>query len=394
MKQILYCLALMACVPGAFACKKDAGVAGKYRLDHEATRKALESERAGEAGGDTESALKFMKDSSVEIDLDLKQDGTFSMKKKVSLLGRTLEDDARGRWTVRSGTIELKERRDANDEGEEAKTHACNRTDGGLRCRLDGAPFPMAFSRASGDLTNQANQTPRPPAVDAGTKVAAFKFPVDEALSAMLDRKLCGRWVGADNSLIKALTFQGNEVTVDNGLNTKVRRFLIHENVAWILLDKAILKLQVAQDRLAALTDGDETFSGHTFVRESNAECDVSSQQESAFDKSEISHLSCYLAGIDLQTAARIDEAMQQYDACCDLGDAVSCNKKGFILELRGQKGSSEFFSKACEMGYGAGCLNAGDAQAQAGNKDEAMKLFARGCELQSDDACLRQRGL
>ncbi len=225
-----------------------------------------------------------------------------------------------------------------------------------------------------------------------------LKFPLAKTLEDTRKAALCGRYeTTAKASLYQTFTFSGGEtVTSEASGMENAQPYFVHQGRLFVLADKAVHELTVFGGKLAGV---DEWTAKATFARPKKPAKACAPFAGSKAAEAKVEHLLCYLQGVDLQAASKMGDAVVQYESCCKGGDAISCNKQGFMLDLgaggkRDPATAYALFTKSCDMGYGGGCSNAGDARQRAGKKDEAMKLFKKGCELGFKDACLRELDL
>jgi hypothetical protein len=79
------------------------GVEGNWKLDKDATKKAMDGEIAKMPADQQEMAKKFADMSDVDIALELKKDGTASMK--ITAMGKT--DEESGTWKKEGDNVTL-----------------------------------------------------------------------------------------------------------------------------------------------------------------------------------------------------------------------------------------------------------------------------------------------
>lgn len=88
-----------------------------------------------------------------------------------------------------------------------------------------------------------------------------------------------------------------------------------------------------------------------------------------------------------------LDRAGQLFAKACEAGDALACGNLGW-MHLRGigfaqdRDGGAALLGSACETGDGRSCYRLGLHEAERGQVRVADRLWRRGCELGSADAC------
>jgi TPR repeat protein len=88
-----------------------------------------------------------------------------------------------------------------------------------------------------------------------------------------------------------------------------------------------------------------------------------------------------------------LDHAGQLFAKACEAGDAIACGNLGW-MHLRGigfpqdRDGGAALLHRACESGDGRSCYRLGLHEAELGRARIADRLWRRGCELGSPDAC------
>ena len=110
------------------------GVEGNYKLDKDATKKAMEAEIAKLPADQQEMAKKFGSDMADQMDvaLEIKKDGTASMK--ITAMGKT--DEESGTWKKEGDAITL-----TNGKGKP------------MNCTKSGSKLTCTEKHASGDET-------------------------------------------------------------------------------------------------------------------------------------------------------------------------------------------------------------------------------------------------
>lgn len=92
----------------------------------------------------------------------------------------------------------------------------------------------------------------------------------------------------------------------------------------------------------------------------------------------------------------KIDDALVLYERGCALGDGRSCVELAGLLRRVPQDGESqaavharslELYQRACDLDQAIGCDNAG-RMLREDDPDEALRWYARGCELAYPASC------
>jgi TPR repeat protein len=88
-----------------------------------------------------------------------------------------------------------------------------------------------------------------------------------------------------------------------------------------------------------------------------------------------------------------LERAGQLFATACEAGDALACGNLGW-MHLRGigfaqdRNGGAALLNSACDEGDGRSCYRLGLHEAEQGKVHGADRLWQRGCELGSADAC------
>lgn len=94
----------------------------------------------------------------------------------------------------------------------------------------------------------------------------------------------------------------------------------------------------------------------------------------------------CYLKGRALLSLKRKDDAVVAFRRGCALNNVVSCGFLGLKTSDPGE--AREGLARACDTGYGWACEALGDRLAAAGDSEEALIAWRKGCKARDEDAC------
>ncbi len=184
---------------------------------------------------------------------------------------------------------------------------------------------------------------------------APLKFPLAHTVENTRAAGLCGSYRRTSKEgLYDGLEFKGGEkATMLTGLGDRELPYFISEKRLYVLADKALLEFEIAQDTLIG---ADTWTQKSTFRRKSKPKSACTVFAATSAGEKEVEKLLCHLAGVDLQANQKLPEAVEQYSMCCKEGDALSCNKQGFLISMGAlgktdAKLSLELMQRSCDMG-------------------------------------------
>ncbi len=218
-----------------------------------------------------------------------------------------------------------------------------------------------------------------------------YRAEAQAAAESIRTAGLCGQYVAnAGASLIDQLTFKArNVVEVEISALAEERFYLIQDNQVTIRGDKAYFSLEIRAKELVGL---DRWTKGVVFVKATGQPRTCGGDE---IDEGYLAGLAaelCHADGVALQGTGQLSKAANHYLVCCGLDGALSCNHYGVLKKLMGRdvNTASEYFRRACDLGYGGGCSNLAEIQTKSGHHDSAIGLHKEACDKGFKVSCLK----
>lgn len=218
-----------------------------------------------------------------------------------------------------------------------------------------------------------------------------YRIEAQAVAETIKEARLCGPYIAdADSSLIDKLTFKARNVveTAISGLTDHLP-YLIRGDQVVIRGSKTYFRLVIGVNELKGQ---DRWTEGVRFIKESG-QAETCSDYE--LDEAYLATLGaelCHADGVILQRQGQFDTAVDQYLACCRRESAISCNHYAVLKKLiaRDDETASDYFRRACDLGYGGACGNLAQMQTKSGNHDRAIALHQEACDKGFRDSCFK----